>query len=291
MDWDDLRTFLAIARHRTLTGAARALGVTQPTMGRRLTALEERVGARLLVKMPGGYAITSLGDMILANVERIEREILAADRIVRGADVSIGGHVRLTAVGSTTSDIVTPALGALHRRHPEISVDIVADYRNLSLPRREADLALRFGRFDSKDIHSICVARIEFGIYGTPDWAQRIAEGDSRIITVLEDQDYLPEAVWLRGLFPDAPVSFRSNSREVLQASALAGAGLAPLVRFRGDATPGLVRYCLDKPRLHRELWLGVHEDMRDTPRLKLVIDALTAAFAEAAPILNPDRL
>ena len=291
MDWDDLRTFLAIARHRTLTGAARALGVTQPTMGRRLTALEERAGAKLLVKTPGGYSITTLGDMILANVERIEREIEAADRIISGADVSLAGHVRLTAVGTTTSDIVTPALGILQRRYPEISIDIIADYRNLSLPRREADLALRFGRFETKDIHATKVARIEYGIYGTAEWADRIAAGEARIITLLDDQSYLPEALWIREIFVDAPVAFRSNSREVLQASALAGAGLAPLLRFRGDATPGLVRHCLDAPRLHRELWLGVHKDLRDTPRLKLVTEALIAAFAEAAPILNPDGL
>ena len=98
MDWDDLRTFLAIARHGTLSAAARALGVTQPTMGRRLTAMESRTGARLLQRLPGGYALTPLGETVLGNAERVEAEVLAAERTITGKDVAIEGLVRLTTV-------------------------------------------------------------------------------------------------------------------------------------------------------------------------------------------------
>lgn len=74
MDWDDLRTFLAIARHGTLSAAARALGVTQPTMGRRLAAMEARTGARLLQRQPGRYALTSLGESVLGNADGSKRK-------------------------------------------------------------------------------------------------------------------------------------------------------------------------------------------------------------------------
>ena len=91
LDWDDLRTFLAIARHGTLSAAARALGVHQPTMGRRLAALEQRAGARLLQKTPRGYIPTAAGEAILGNVERIEAEALAVERRITGRDVRLEG--------------------------------------------------------------------------------------------------------------------------------------------------------------------------------------------------------
>lgn len=113
MDWDDLRTFLAIARHGTLSAAARALGVTQPTMGRRLSAMEDRTGARLLQRLPGGYALTPLGETILGNAERVEAEVLAAERTITGKDIALEGLVRLTTVDTLAARIVTPALADL----------------------------------------------------------------------------------------------------------------------------------------------------------------------------------
>ena len=76
MEWDDLQTFLAIAREGSLSAAARALKTTQPTMGRRLQAMETRIGARLLERHPRGYVLTSLGETVLGNVERIKPKLL-----------------------------------------------------------------------------------------------------------------------------------------------------------------------------------------------------------------------
>src|SRR5690242_9608919 len=94
MDWDDLQSFLAIARHGSLSAAARALKVTQSTMSRRLEGLEARMGARLLHKTPQGYVLTPVGEAILGNVERIENEALAVERAVTGKDVRLEGAVR-----------------------------------------------------------------------------------------------------------------------------------------------------------------------------------------------------
>jgi len=110
MEWDDLKTFLAIARYGTLSAAARALGVTQPTMGRRLHAMEDRTGARLLQRLPGRFALTPLGESVLGNAERIEAEALSAERTITGRDVALAGVVRLTTVDTLAARIVTPAL-------------------------------------------------------------------------------------------------------------------------------------------------------------------------------------
>ncbi|WP_214647741.1 LysR family transcriptional regulator [Novosphingobium aerophilum] len=93
MDWDDVRSFLAIARARSLSGAARELGVRQSTMSRRLEALELRAGARLLQRTPRGYELTPLGEAVLGNAERMEAEAIAVERLVQGRDVALSGVV------------------------------------------------------------------------------------------------------------------------------------------------------------------------------------------------------
>lgn len=288
MDWDDLRTFLAIARHGTLSAAARTLGVTQPTMGRRLAAMEARNGARLLQRLPGRYALTALGESVLGNAERIEAEVLAAERTITGRDVGLEGLVRLTTVDTLAARIVAPAIAALQSRHPGIMVELVPDTRSLSLSRREADIALRMSRFEGHEVAARRVGAMAMGLYATPDWQDRIAEGDVRLVTVLDDQAYLPEAAWLRETFPEGVIGFRSNSREVQLWATKSGAGIGALARYRADAEPGLVRLCTNMPGLVRDIWLGVHVDMRHMPRVRAVMDAVTDALRSNAAILNP---
>ncbi len=288
MDWDDLRTFLAIARHGTLSAAARALGVTQPTMGRRLTALEERTGARLLQRLPGRYVLTALGESILGNAERIQAEVLAAERTITGRDVALAGTVRLTTVDTLAARIIAPALAGLQARHPGIVVELIPDTRTLSLSKREADLALRMSRFEGHEVAARRVGSLAMGLYASPDWAERVEQGPARLVTVLDDQAHLPEAKWLREVFPEGTIGFRSNSREVQLWATRSGAGVAALARYRADMEPGLVRLRTDIPDLTRDIWLGVHVDMRHMPRVRAVMDAVVEALRSNSAILNP---
>jgi DNA-binding transcriptional LysR family regulator len=287
MDWDDLRTFLAIARHGTLSGAARALGVTQPTMGRRLAAMEERTGARLLQRLPGRFALTPLGESVLGNAERIEIEALSAERTITGRDVALEGIVRLTTVDTLAARIVAPALAALQRVHPGIVVELVPDTRTLSLSKREADIALRMSRFEGHEVVARKVGTLALGLYATPQW---VGTQQARLIMVLDDQAHLPEAKWLAEQFPDAEIAFRSNSREVQVWAAKAGAGIAAIACYRADTEPDLVRLRPELPNLTRDIWLGVHSDMRHMPRIRAVMDAIIAALAEQQEALNPTR-
>lgn len=288
MQWDDLQTFLAIARQGTLSAAARDLGVTQPTMGRRLAAMEQRMGARLLQRLPGRYALTALGESILANAERIEAEALAAERTIIGRDVTLEGTVRLTTVDTLADRIVAPALARMQCAHPGIVVELVPDMRTLSLSKREADVALRVTRFEGHEIFARKAGSLAMGIYAAPRWLDRLNSPEARLITVLEEQEHLPEARWLRELYPLAQVGFRSGSREVMQAAAVTGAGIAALPRFRGDAEPGLIRLNTDIPDLTRDIWLGVHADMRHMPRIRAVMDAILAQFNAMANVIRP---
>src|SRR5438552_19176157 len=97
LEWDDLRYFLALARNGSLSAAGRALGVTQPTVGRRIDAFERRLGTKLFRRSPSGYALSPAGESMLAHVDSMEREALAAERIATGRDVGLEGTVRVTA--------------------------------------------------------------------------------------------------------------------------------------------------------------------------------------------------
>jgi DNA-binding transcriptional LysR family regulator len=288
MDWDDLRTFLAIARHGTLSAAARTLGVTQPTMGRRLAAMEARTGARLLQRLPDGYALTPLGEAVLGNAERAEAEVLAAERAITGKDIALEGVVRLTTVDTLAARIVAPALAELQTIHPGIVVELVPDTRSLSLSKREADIALRMSRFEGHEVAARRVGSLAMGLYASPQWQDRIARGEARLVTVLDDQAHLPEARWLRETFPDAPIGFRSNSREVQIRATLAGAGVAAIARYRADVEPGLVRLKTDTPDLLRDIWLGVHVDLRHMPRVRAVVDAVAHTLNAHTSVLCP---
>jgi DNA-binding transcriptional LysR family regulator len=296
LDWDDLRTFLMIARHRTLSGAARALGVQQPTMGRRLEALEQRAGAVLLQKTPTGYVLTEAGEAVLANVERIEAETQAVERLIAGKDLRLEGTVRLTTLETLAAEILPPVLAAFRISHPSVRVEIVAATRSLSLTKREADVALRMAPFTQSDLVARKVGQVAFGLYaapgylqrfGTPDWAH--AGLGHALIQTEPDLLDTPEMRWLRGLAPLADVAVASNSRLVHRAAAREGIGIACLARYLGDAEPGLT-YLQPPENLSpvRDLWLGVHGDMHRTPRLRAFTTAVQDGLKRAAARLRP---
>ncbi len=296
LDWDDLRTFLMIARHRSLSAAARALGVQQPTMGRRLEALEQRAGATLLLKTAQGYVLTEAGEAVLASVERIEAETLAVERLIAGKDTRLEGTVRLTTIETLAAEVLAPALAAFRIRHPAVQIEIVAAPRSLSLTKREADVALRVAPFTQPDLVARRVGAIAYGLYaapgyleqaGPPDWAA--GAPDHALILTEPDLLEMPEMRYLRGLAPRAAVALTTNSRLLHRAAARTGIGIACLARYLGDDQPGLVRLLPpDGGEPVRDLWLGVHDDLRHMPRIRAFTEAIQDGLRQAAGRLRP---
>lgn len=284
MDWDDVRSFLAIARARTLSGAARDLGVRQSTMSRRLEALEEKAGARLLQRTPGGYELTALGEAVLGNAERMEAEAIAVERIVQGRDVALSGVVRVTTVEYMAEMLLPEAIARLQAQYPGIGIDVLSDPRSLNLSRREADLAIRMSRFEGNQLVSRRITTAASALYVSPGYlAVHGAAGQGTghaIVTVLEDQAHLPEARWLNEKMPLSRVALRSNNRAAQRAAVQAGLGAACLPCIMADGFPGLVRMPGVEPGPSREVWLGVHADLRHMPRIRAVIDVLDETFS-----------
>jgi DNA-binding transcriptional LysR family regulator len=294
LDWDDLRTFLAISRHGTLSAAARALKVSQTTMGRRLDHLHDRAGATLLKRTPTGFQLTPTGAAILTEVERMEDAALSLERTITGEDRRLEGLVRVTTVDSLAAHLLTPAWAELQARHPGIVVEVITDTRSLSLARREADIAVRLGRFDAHETVVRKIGEMAFAVHaapayidhhGLPDWAAG-APGH-RIVRVQDDLLDTPDARWFVERTARAELALLANSREVQLRGVAAGLGLGHLPCYLAAECPRLVR--LDTgPVLTREIWMGVHRDTRHAPRIMAVQEVIVGAIANSRVLLHP---
>src|SRR6516165_7434252 len=196
MNWDDLRHLLAIARAGTLSGAARRLAVNQTTVARRLAALEAALGVRRFDRAEGRLHPTKAGEIALARAAEVEQEIEALAQGVTGADREPAGLVRVTTVPILANHLLVPAVPALSARHPRIRLELIADSRNLSLTRREADLALRLSRPESgAGLLTRRLGDLDYAVYGP-----RGRAGDRLAwITYEEGLGHLPRRAGSRG--------------------------------------------------------------------------------------------
>jgi DNA-binding transcriptional LysR family regulator len=275
MEWSDLRVFLAIAREGTLGGAARKLRLTQPTMGRRLRALEQAIGHTLFQRTRNGFVLTNEGTSVLEHAERIEEEALAFQRKLSGQQGQLDGLLRISSSEWFGTYVLAPILADFGIRHPNVTVELLTDARLYSLPHREADLAFRIKRFDDPEVISRRLVHIPYALYGPKGTkAPRVGKGSgTRVVTMNTAFESMPDTVWLRRVLPDAQISFRSNNREVQAQLCARGAGLAVLPRPLGDQTSGIVALDFDETPPGRDTFVGYHRDLRQSPRLRALLD------------------
>lgn len=298
LDWDDLRFFLAVARHRTMSEAARTLRVAQPTVGRRIAAFEHRLRATLFVRSGTGWALSPAGQSMLRNAEEMEAQALAAENWASEGDAGLAGEVRITASEWMIATVLAPCLTPFLARHPALSIDLVADARKLDLLRRDADIALRPSKFQQLEVVQRSVGTIQFGLYASDDYLARLGppdfvskgEGHALVTASAGMGTTIVDVGWLPPLLGRARVAARTNGRLGMAALAAAGVGIACLPRSLGDATPGLRLLATPEPGPRRQLWMGVHRSARTVRRVKAVTDFLIQGFARFSPALDPSR-
>jgi DNA-binding transcriptional LysR family regulator len=281
--WSDLRIFLAVAREGTLGAAARKLGQTQPTMGRRLRALEHAVGHTLFQRTADGFVLTDEGNAVLGHAERIEEEAFALERRLAGGEAELEGALRISSSDWFGAYMLAPALAEFGRLHPKVCVELLTDARLYSLPRREADMAFRIIRFREAEVISRRLLRMPYALYGIKG-SKPPARGDGsgvRIITINESFVGMPEVEWLRRALPRSEIAFRSNNREVQAQLCARGAGLAVLPRPLGDATPGLVPLDIGELPPGRDTFVGYHRDLRRQSRMRALLEFIVDRLAD----------
>lgn len=282
MDWSDLRIFLAIAREGTLGAAARKLGQSQPTMGRRLRALEQSVGQTLFQRTGEGFVLTDEGAAVLPHAERIEEEALAFERQVAGQDQQLDGMLRISSSDWFGVHLLTPVLAEFARLQPRVVVELLTDARLYSLPRREADMVFRIKPFDEPEVISRRLLHIEYGVYLKTGMAPpRTGDGaGTPLITMDTAFGGMPDAVWLTRVLPNAHVVSRSNNRDIQARMCAFGAGVAVLPRPLGDTLVGVDRIDLGEPPPGRDTWVGYHRDLKRLARLRALLDLMIARLA-----------
>lgn len=283
-DWDDLRLFLAVARAGSLSGAARSLGVTHSTVFRRIGAFESRLGVRLFDRLPGGYALTQAGEEMRDSVIRIEEEITALALKVAGQDQRPTGTIRITTTDLLAVGVLPRHIAAFRTEWPEIEIEVVVADTVLDLTRREADVALRIGNPAQETLVGRRVGRLGFAVYGAAD---RVlgdpAEGD----WIGYGSAHGPLVRNLARWWPGTRQVYRTNSITAAHAAAKAGIGLAALPCVLADCDPTLTRAASLPEDFMLDLWLLIHEDLRQTARIRLFLDFMATALAADADLLE----
>lgn len=279
LNWNDLRFLLALARSSSLAGAARRLGVNESTVARRLAEAEQRLGARLFERGLGAFSPTEAGRAALAGAERVEREVQAVEAAVSGADRLAAGLVRVTSVPIVVNRLLMPALPELLRAHPQLRVELIAEPRDLSLTRREADIALRLAR-PAKELRAVArrIGRLDYGVYAPA----RRARGALPWITYEDAMAALPQWRWMaeRAAEGEAEPRVTVNDAEAILQGIKAGLGKSLLPLAVAEGEPGLRRLDPGPPALSRELWLMVHPELRGLTRVRVVLDWLAEVAA-----------
>ncbi len=275
-----MRFFLVLSRHRTLSSAARELRVTQPTVGRRISALEHRIGAQLFVRSSTGFVLSPSGARALAFAERMEQDALAAERHLSGRDEGVRGTVRVTASEWLVSSVLSPMVGPLLAPHPNLRLELVSEPRHLNLARREADIALRPRRFEQKGIVQRATGKLGFALYATHGYlgargAPAYGDGRGHLLIAMSEEIGDVTRGWLVAALPHATRAVCTNGRDAMLALARSGAGLACLARVVGDAATDLQRIAMSPAAPTPTLWLGMHRDARETPRVRAVVEYL----------------
>lgn len=289
IQWDDLQTFATVVRCGSNSAAARELGLTHATVGRRLRDLEAATGSALFERNDSGLTLTETGRRVLATAETMDgaanalgRQLLATET---GKDAGVRGRVRLTCTEGFGTELLPRHLPALQARHPGIELEILIDSRTLSLSRRRADLAIRLARPQEENLVTRHLTDIHYRLCCAPGQlkAMRTLRRDGKPLPLCRfdaSLAALPESRWLDEHLPDARIALSSNSLRALAQACAAGIGVA-LLPIGMDRDLPLA--ALDTPATPvRSAWLAYPAEYRKVPRFRAVADWLIDVFRKS---------
>ena len=291
LDWQLCRSFLAVLDEGSFSGAARALGLTQPTLGRHIEALEQVLGAPLFVRSPQGLLPTETALEIRPHAELMRAAAASLRRAVSGPEGGVQGTVRLTASEMVSAEVLPPMLARLRERHPGLTLELVPSNRVEDLLRRESDIAIRM----VKPVQSVLLAR-KVGVtvlglhahrdylarHGTP---RRLEDLEAHAIIGFDRETPFVRMVREAGLkVTRARFAFRTDSDLATLALIRAGAGIGICQVAIARRDPALVHLLAGDFTFPLDLWVVMHEDLRTSARMKAVYEHLVTELQAFAP-------
>jgi DNA-binding transcriptional LysR family regulator len=286
-DWNQMRAFLATVERGSLSGAARGLGLTQPTLSRQIAALEQTLGLLLFERVGRRLVLTASGGQL---VEQVKIMRAAADRIglaASGQSQATEGLVRITASDIVAAHMLPPVLARLRSIAPGIVVEIIASNSIDNLLRREADIAIRHVQPDHSDLIAHRCPDSEVLIYAASALLDRLgrpstakALGDAPFIGFVQGEALVTE-LNARGV-PVTQESFRWITNSFVAGIEMVKQGLGMGVMFRemAERMPGLECVLPDMTPIAAPMWLVAHRELHGSKRIRLVFDLLVEAFS-----------
>jgi len=293
-NWDDLKFLLAVARHGSTTAAAKAMGISQSTVQRRLVEFERTLGSRIVVRHAQGCRLTALGMELLPLAEDAESAAFAIARRVAAHGTNLTGTIRLTCPEAMVDRLARSGLlDAFHARHPGLKVELAMSDRFLDLARGEADIAIRAGNLTGDDLIARKLADSPWALFASSSYVERHGRPASpnrmNDHIAVDFDGPLREhraAIWFRGIAPNVRSIAHNNSIPGLIQAVRAGLGIAPLPVVLG-LEHGLIQLFEPVPELATSWYLLVHKDLRNTPRIEAFFDFVAANMATLKPMLN----
>ena len=277
-DWNDLKYFLAVARHGSTIAAGKALRISQSTVQRRLVELEKQIKRKLVSRTAAGYRLTDFGQELLPYAERIEAMVEDFERHVSDMGRDRSGVIRVTCPEPIVQRM-TPLIERFHARHPNLRVEFVMSDRYLDLSKGDADVAFRSGDTDDELIGRK-IADSVWAVYASQDYIARHGKPahvedlwQHPLVCLDKSMSGHRVAKWLREVAPNAKVTARNNSVLGMMYAVKSGVGIGPLPTAIADGEPGLVRVLGPIPELARSWRLLTHPDLRRTPRIAAFFD------------------
>lgn len=286
MDWDLFQSLHAVLEHGSLSAAARRRGLTQPTLGRHIEALEQRLGAPLFTRSPRGLQPTELALSLRDHLDEMSAAAGAAVRDASGTSDEAAGAIRITASEIMGVEVLPPILAAFRHQHPKVEIELSLSNKPQDLLRRDADIAVRMVRPTQNALVARKIGAVALGFYATPDYVARFGAPASMDDVVDHpmvgfDRDY-PKITAIDGL--EIPIrremfAFRSDS-DLAQLSAVrAGYGIGA-VQHAIARRCGLVPVMPDHFGFELEVWVAMHENLKSARRMRLMFDHLAEGLA-----------
>lgn len=279
--WDLFRTFAFVLREGSLSGAARALGMTQPSVARHIDALEATVGGKLFIRSQRGLSPTDRGLALRTHAESLMATSAALLRAASGAE-AVSGTVRVTASEVVGAEHLPPILADLRRAHPDLSIELVLSNAVTDLLQRQADIAVRMVEPTQQALVARKVGAVTVGFHAHRDYLA--ARGTPRAMDELLAHDLIgvdTETPAVRAVLSQIPglardaFALRTDSDLAQLAAIRAGYGIGVCQVEIARRDPTLVRVAPDLFAFELPLWVVMHEDLRGVARCRAVFDAL----------------
>jgi DNA-binding transcriptional LysR family regulator len=290
IDWSLYRSFLAVMREGSLSGAARALDMTQPSMGRHIDALEQTLGTTLFTRAQGGLSPTPIAHELLESVEAMAAAVQQAARVASGGKEEERGTVRITASQIMGGEVLPQLLTQYREQHPLVTIELVLTNKSEDLLKREADIAVRMVRPTQQALLAKRIGRVDIGMYAHQRYAKvhglpRSLEDLRHHTLIGSDRDPTIAALAQQIGLPVSrdDFSFRTDSDLAQLAALRAGMGIGGCQMGVARRDPSLVPVLPDTMVFSLDMWLVTHSGLRTNKRVMSLYRFLTEALGQYA--------